>query len=200
MRASTRPRSLQASAGATLCATRLHRKLNGEIAPTTPIGTRNVIAIFPAPAGDASIGTTSPASLRASTAAIVNVETARAASIRAALDRLSSLGADRPGDLLRSLFREPCSTVEDRGALVCRQRIGHRTLSRVDSLARLVRACPRDPPDERAVVGRQHIEPVAGLDPLARDQQLLLGRRGGHGVSVVGHFRGMDVPEGRIER
>jgi hypothetical protein len=58
--------------------------LNGEIAPTIPIGTRMVNASFPAPAGDASIGIISPASFRASTAAMVYVETARAASMRAA--------------------------------------------------------------------------------------------------------------------
>ncbi len=74
-----------ASAGASLCATRLHGKLNGEIAPITPIGRRSVNATLPAPASDASIGTTSPASLRASTAANVYVETARDASTRAVL-------------------------------------------------------------------------------------------------------------------
>ena len=73
-----------ASAGAILCATRLSGKLKGEIAATTPIGTRSVNASLPSPAGEASIGTTSPESLRASTAAIVNVETARCASTRAA--------------------------------------------------------------------------------------------------------------------
>ncbi len=73
-----------ASAGATLCATRLSGKLNGEIAPTIPIGSRSVKASFPSPAGEASIGTTSPASLRASTAANVYVEIARDASTRAA--------------------------------------------------------------------------------------------------------------------
>ena len=60
-----------ASAGAILCATRLSGKLNGEIAPTTPIGRRNVKASLPSPACDASMGTISPASLRASTAAMV---------------------------------------------------------------------------------------------------------------------------------
>src|SRR6185312_14319146 len=49
-----------ASAGAILWATRLSGKLNGEIAPITPIGTRIVKASFPAPAADASIGTVSP--------------------------------------------------------------------------------------------------------------------------------------------
>ena len=60
-----------ASAGAILCATRLSGKLNGEIAPTIPIGSRSVNASFPSPATDASIGTISPVSLRASTAANV---------------------------------------------------------------------------------------------------------------------------------
>ena len=45
-----------ASAGAILCATRLSGKLNGEIAPMTPIGTRIVNASFPSPAAEASIG------------------------------------------------------------------------------------------------------------------------------------------------
>jgi hypothetical protein len=66
-----------ASAGAILCATRFIGKLNGEIAPTIPIGIRSVSASFPAPATEASIGITSPASFRASTAANVNVDTAR---------------------------------------------------------------------------------------------------------------------------
>ncbi len=57
-----------ASAGAILCATRLSGKLNGEIAATIPIGSLRVNASFPSPAADASIGTVSPVSLRASTA------------------------------------------------------------------------------------------------------------------------------------
>src|SRR5204862_3003366 len=73
-----------ASAGASLCATRLSGKLNGEIAPTTPIGRRKVKASLPSPACAASIGTISPASLRASTAANVYVDIARAASTPAA--------------------------------------------------------------------------------------------------------------------
>src|SRR6266511_2476785 len=60
-----------ASAGAILCATRLSGKLNGLMAPTTPIGRRRVNASFPSPACAASIGTISPESLRASTAANV---------------------------------------------------------------------------------------------------------------------------------
>ena len=77
-----------ASAGAILCATRLSGKLKGEMAPTIPIGSRSVSASFPAPAGDASIGTTSPARRRASTAANVYVDAARCASTLAALSGL----------------------------------------------------------------------------------------------------------------
>src|SRR5207245_315710 len=50
-----------ASAGAILCATRLHGKLNGEIAPTTPIGRRIVKPSLPSPACAPSIGTIVPA-------------------------------------------------------------------------------------------------------------------------------------------
>ncbi len=60
-----------ANAGASLWATRLSGKLNGEIAATIPIGCRSVNASLPSPAWAASIGTISPASLRASTAAKV---------------------------------------------------------------------------------------------------------------------------------
>ncbi len=72
-----------AIAGPSLCATRLSGKLNGEMAPTTPIGTRRTKPIFPSPAADASSGTTSPASWRAAAALNCSVETARCASIRA---------------------------------------------------------------------------------------------------------------------
>jgi hypothetical protein len=73
-----------ASEGAILCATRLSGKLKGEIAPTIPIGVRSVKASLPSPARVPSIGTTSPASFRASTAARVKVDIARCASTRAA--------------------------------------------------------------------------------------------------------------------
>ena len=74
-----------ANAGASLCATRLSGKLNGLIAPTTPIGSRSANASFPSPACAASIGTISPPSFRASTALNVYVDIARDASTRAVL-------------------------------------------------------------------------------------------------------------------
>ena len=79
-----------ASAGASLCATRLHGKLNGEIAPTIPIGLRTVKPSLPSPACADSIGIISPASLRASTAANVYVDMAREASTRAVLIGLAA--------------------------------------------------------------------------------------------------------------
>ena len=58
-----------AIAGASLWATRLSGKLNGEIAPTTPIGTRIAKPTLPSPAAMASSGTISPSNVRASAAA-----------------------------------------------------------------------------------------------------------------------------------
>ena len=57
-----------ARAGAILWATRFSGKLNGLIAPTMPRGFRSVNASLPSPAWEASIGTISPVSFRASTA------------------------------------------------------------------------------------------------------------------------------------
>src|SRR5204862_5616533 len=82
-----------ASAGATLWPTRLSGKLNGLMAPITPIGTRRVKPTFPSPALDASIGTTSPASFRASTAENVKVDTARSTSTRAVFSGFAASAA-----------------------------------------------------------------------------------------------------------
>ncbi len=71
-----------AIAGATLCAARFKGKLNGVMAPTTPIGTRMANPSRPAPEDVASIGTTSPESTRASAAERVRVSTHRATSAR----------------------------------------------------------------------------------------------------------------------
>src|SRR4051794_14688172 len=93
-----------ASAGASLWATRLHGKLNGEIAPITPIGFRIVKPSLPSPACAPSIGTISPASLRASTAANVYVDIAREASTRAVL-----IGLPASSEIVRatSSWRRP---------------------------------------------------------------------------------------------
>ena len=72
-----------AMAGASLCATRLRGKLKGEMAATGPSGTRRVIATRPSPCGARSIGSHSPESRRASSAATSNVIVARSTSVRA---------------------------------------------------------------------------------------------------------------------
>ena len=82
-----------AIAGASLCATRLSGKLNGLMAPTTPIGSRRVKPSFPSPTSEASSGTISPLRRRASLAAKVKVDTARAASTRAVLIGLAASSA-----------------------------------------------------------------------------------------------------------
>ena len=69
-----------ANAGPILCATRFSGKLNGEIAPTTPIGRRTTIPVWSTPAGCASIPISSPPSPRASCAEKMIVCTARSAS------------------------------------------------------------------------------------------------------------------------
>ena len=167
-----------ASAGAILCATRLRGKLNGEIAATTPIGCRMVKASFPSPAWEASIGTISPPSLRASTAAMVYVDIARATSTRAAF---SGFPASALIVRAASSARVPSAsgdTDEDLRALVSGQRLAHRLLRRVDRPTGFLGAAPRDARHERVVVRRTHLEPVAGLDPVAADEQLAI--RHGH--------------------
>ena len=129
-----------ASDGASLCATRLHGKLNGEIAPTIPRGTRNVKASLPSPACDASIGTISPASLRASTAANVNVDIARFASTRAAF-----IGFPASSQISRatSSWRRPScpATLTRISARLCAGS-GSRIACSAASIARLVSAAP----------------------------------------------------------
>jgi len=82
-----------AIAGATLWAARLSGKLNGVIAPTTPIGTRIVQPRRPTPAGCASTTTPRPASVRASTAEKVIVCTARSTSTSACVTGLPASSA-----------------------------------------------------------------------------------------------------------
>ncbi len=106
-----------AIAGATLCATRLSGKLNGLIAPTTPIGRRSVKPSLPTPASLASIGIISPARSRAAAAANVNVDTARVASTRAVLIGFAASSADDPGEVVDPLTEQPGGGVEDLGAL-----------------------------------------------------------------------------------
>ena len=114
------------------------------------------------------------------------------------LHRLPGLRADRPRDLVVAVGEGSGRAVENRSPLVRRQRVAHRPLGRFHGLPRHVGAGLRDASDERAVVGRAHLDPRARLDPLPGDEELPLGRGGGHAVSVVGHFRALDVPDARV--
>ena len=148
--------------------------MNGEIAPTIPIGIRSVSASFPAPAADASIGITSPASLRASTAAKVKVDTARCASTRAAFIGLPASARDDARGLVVAFLEQLRRPVEDPGALVRRQRRLQRAIGGVERPARLVGAAGGDPADQFARVGGEDVRPLAGLDLPAVDQQCVI--------------------------
>ena len=93
-----------AIAGATLWATRLSGKLNGLMAPTTPIGTRSVKPSLPSP-GVARVHA-APSRRRACgprPPRSVNVSTARLGLDAGRLDRLGRLLGDDAGELLGPL-------------------------------------------------------------------------------------------------
>ena len=92
-----------AMAGPTLWHTRFSGKLNGEMAATTPMGTRWTKASLPTPAELASMGIISPARVRATAAENRRVSTARAASTRAVLMGLAdSAEIDRANSSFRA--------------------------------------------------------------------------------------------------
>jgi len=158
--------------------------LNGLIAPTTPIGRRSVKASFPSPACAASIGTISPASLPRFDCG-ERVGRHRTSSLHArGFQGLPCFVGDQP----RSLFVAPAERTgdahEDLGPLVRRQRFAHGELSGVDGSARLVGAGFCHAADDVAGIGRAHLEPVARLDPLAPDEQLLFVGLSDHGASL----------------
>ncbi len=108
-----------ASAGATLCATRLKGELNGVIAATGPIGKRRTSPSRPCPAGTPSSGTISPSIRVASSAAIRKVVTARSHSRRLSQIALPvSYVMSRANSSRRSaiLAETPCSSAERRCA------------------------------------------------------------------------------------
>ncbi len=106
------------------------------------------------------------------------------------LQGLPGLRADGARGLVVALREEPRDAIEDRRALVGRDRVAHGGLGGVERPPRLLGPGARDAPDERPVERRAHVDPLAGLDPLAADQQVLLGRGRGHAVSVVGALHG----------
>ena len=170
-----------AIAGASLCATRFSGKLNGLIAPTTPIGTRSVNPSFPSPTSDASIGTISPVS-RARLGCGERERRHRALRLDPrGLDRLGGLLGDDAGELLGALGEQLRGAVEDLGALPRRERavaVHRRRVRRPRAPPR--RAARGDAVDLVTVVGRAHDELVAvleALDPVVAD------REGPHGAA-----------------
>ena len=142
-------------------------------------------ASLPSPAWDASIGTISPASFRASTAAIVYVDIARGDLDAGGLERLARLGDDLPRRLVGPLAERAGDADEDLGPLVRGKRVAHRPLRRVDRRAGLCGTCLRDARDDRSVEGRRDLEPVARLGPLTVEQQLSLRSRGRHAAQSM---------------
>ena len=111
-----------AIAGATLWATRFSGKLNGLIAPTTPIGTRSVKASLPSPTSD-SVHGHHLAGERAGLGGGERERRHRAPSFDASgLDRLGRFFGDGAGELLVALAEQLRGTIEDLGALPRRQR------------------------------------------------------------------------------
>ena len=165
-----------ASAGATLCATRLSGKLNGEIAPTIPIGSRSVNASFPSPAGRR----VHRHDLAGEPARLDSGE--REGGGRALcldpgrLQRLARLGGDRsapPPPARSSSSRAVASRIRARSC--AGSGVAHRALRGVERPPRLGCAASGDAPDELARVRRAHLGPVAGLHRSTVDQQRMIG-------------------------
>ncbi len=120
-----------AIAGASLWATRLSGKLNGLIAPTTPIGTRSVKPTLPSPLGDGVEGD----HVAGQRARLGGGELERADGPLGLdpgrLDRLGRLPGDDLGELVAALGEQAGRGVEDLGPLPARQRAaGQRRLGR----------------------------------------------------------------------
>jgi len=96
------------------------------------------------------------------------------------LDRLSRFGGDRAGDLLVAATQARRDADEDLRALVRGQGILQSLLGGVERAPNLGGAALRDPADDVTGIGRPDLAPLAGLHPLALDQEAPLGRRDGH--------------------
>src|SRR6266536_5580893 len=164
-----------ASAGASLCATRLSGKLKGEIAPTPP-QREGELAI----AGLRGVHRHHLAGELAGLDGREGVVGHRAPRLDPrGLHWLARLVGDRASDLVVAAAEEACDPDEELGALVRGQRLAHRRLGGIDRPAGFVRSRLGHAAHGLAGERRSDVDPVAGLDPLAADQQLAL--LGGHG-------------------
>ena len=116
-----------------------------------------------------------PVSLRASTAEKVSVSTQRCGLDRGRLQRLAGLGGDRQRQVLDPLADQLGGAVEHRGALVLGEVGGLEGLvRRLGGAVDERRVAVRDPADDAAVVGALDLAPLAGLDPLAGREKLVI--------------------------
>ena len=161
-----------AMAGATLCATRLSGKLNGAMAPTTPIGTRSVKPSLPSPAAPASSGIISPASLRASAAANENVPDGPLGLDPGGLDGLGRFAGDDAGEVLAAFGQQARRGVQDLGPLPQREGAGgERGPRRGDGAVDVLLGAGRHLPQHGPVVGRLDGDGLGGGVPLPGQRQ-----------------------------
>jgi hypothetical protein len=130
---------------------------------------------LPTPEAEASIGTVPPVSLRASTAEKLERVDAALRLDRRGLDRLAGLGGDRQRQLVDPFADQLGGAVEDSARACWGKSADSKPPAR-----------PRGAVDERgvawatrptrAVVGAPHLVPLAGLDPLAGGEELVIDR------------------------
>ena len=178
-----------AIAGASLCATRLSGKLNGLMAPTTPIGTRSVNATLPSAPGAASSGITSPTSAPGLQRGEGEGPGRPVGLDPRGLDRLGRLAGDDLGELLLPLAQQRRRAVEDRRPLPRRQRaLGHGRPGCGHGGRHLIRAADRHPAEQGAVVGGTHLgggRPEEGLPEQGNGRHGFTGQHhSGHAASL----------------
>ena len=105
------------------------------------------------------------------------------------LHRLARLGGDGHRQVVLALGHQLRGAVEHGGALVGREAaLGEGLDSRLSRLVDQSAIALGHPPDQGLVVGGLHLRPLAGLDPLTRDVELVicgLDRLGRHVLSLV---------------
>ncbi len=160
-----------AMAGASLWATRFSGKLNGVMAPTTPMGSRSVKPSLPSPAA----GRVERDHLAGQRAGLGRRELERAHGPLGLdprrLDRLGRLVGDGAGELLGPLGEEGRGPVEDLGPLPRRERaFVQRGLGGGDGAVDVGGGAGRHGPEDGAVVGRVHLDDVVGGEALASER------------------------------
>ena len=157
-----------------------------------------VKAILPAPAAEASIGITSPASFRASTRRHRERGHRTRYLDARRLHRLPRLGADRASGLVGFAPRgaPPPGRGSTRARAQAADRVARPRPRRAPAPSRVRRPWPRDPRDCASYGERTSIHSPVSTH-LPSDQDRALARRRGHVVSVDGAPHGVDGPDDR---